>query len=161
MTGSVALPLHGEWLWPDRAVGPDAVVVRRQLVDAIDTKYSAAWSQRQWDLEAACSEAADSNWDGYGAEPVDPQAYRIARRFLEILPSTTLDPQFAIDPDGEVSISWRGRAEQVFSVSVGPNGRLSYAGIVGPVNVYGTEFFLEEVPPTIQAAIARVFPSGL
>lgn len=146
--------------WPDRAISSDAENLRGLMILVTNKKYSIAWEKKGWDLEAACSEAAETDWDGYGAHPVDYLTYHTAKRFLEVLPPTPLDPEIAIDPDGEVSITWRKAQEQLFSVSVGGTGRLSYAGIFGVINNYGTEYFNEQIPPSIKAGLARLFPTG-
>jgi hypothetical protein len=158
---NVALnPVEVRVNWQDRAVSSDAEKLRGLVILATNKKYSIAWEKKRWDLEAACSEAAEADWDGYGARRVDYVTYYVAKRFLEALPHTPLDPDIAIDPDGEVSMTWRKAADQLFSVSIGGTGRLSYAGIFGAVNAYGTEYFNEQVPPSIQAGLARLFPTG-
>lgn len=154
-------PIEWQIAWPDRAVSSAAKELQEWVNNAIDTEYSVAWGKRQWDLEAACSEASESNWDGYGAHRVDYLTYVTAKKFLEALPTTPIDPEIAVDPDGEVSITWRKAVGRVFSVSVGASGRLSYAGIWGSVNNHGTEYFFDQLPSSIKAGLARLFPAGL
>ncbi|MFZ0285248.1 MAG: hypothetical protein WAL32_08450 [Terriglobales bacterium] len=51
-----------------------------------------------------------------------------ALAFVMSLPRSIPIPEVAPDPDGEVSFDWIGKAGKMFSVSVGADGRISYAG---------------------------------
>lgn len=135
--------------------------LRERLAEALAPHSSATFGQRRWDLEAACSEASKPNWDGYGAEPVSLKTFRQAVRFLESIPLTIPNPEISVDPDGEVSFTWSRSPRQVFSVSIGEDGRLSYSGLHGDSTIYGTEWFHDALPDAVEAAMARVFPSGI
>ena len=102
-------------------------------------------------------EAASANWDGYGGQPLDPRAYGHAVRFLTALPPTTPVPTVGADPDGEVEIGWSFGQRSVFSVSIGPSGRLTYAGLFGMSKSYGTEWLGAEIPRAILENLARAF----
>ena len=107
-------------------------------------------------LFAVALETAKSNWDGHGARPINPAAFEQAQRFLAALPTTTPVPTVNVDPDGEVSVSWDLDRHWTFSASVGPTGRISYAGLFGSRRAYGTEWFFGEIPQPILDGIARV-----
>lgn len=77
---------------------------------------------------ADCSEP---NWDGYGAIPVSRRAIRHAREVLTRLGDVP-EPELSADPDGEASMDWYGRNGRVFSLSVSPEARVSWASMVGP-----------------------------
>lgn len=151
-----------------RAVGDEARSIEQQIRDAVQQRRrdslplqaSAAWSKRHWDLNTACLEASSPGWDGYGALPVDLETFEVASRFLDALPPTPEDPEIAIDPDGEVSITWRRSRHQLFSVSIARGGRISFAGIFGERDRSGTEFFSEEIPSAVLDGLARLFPAG-
>jgi hypothetical protein len=49
-----------------------------------------------------------------------------------MLPDGLPEPEVGVDPDGSVSFDWEG-----LSISLGPDGELRYAGIVGGVEDYG------------------------
>ncbi len=69
-------------------------------------------------------------------------------------------PGVSIDPDGEVSLEWYREPRRVFSVSVGANGELNYAGLFGGSRVHGVEIHTiegEEIPSAIRAGIQRVY----
>jgi len=55
---------------------------------------------------------------------------------------------------------WHRSPRMVFSVSIGQTGNLSYAGVFGQNTTHGTETFVDDVPKTIEAGLARLFPSG-
>lgn len=148
-------------IWADNAVSVEAKEIGNRLRQTIDADPSVAWGKRRWDLNAACWEASEANWDGYGAGPVELATYEVAKKFLDVLPSTPADPDIAIDPDGEVSITWRKAPRQVFSVSIGGDGRISFAGIFGARDIYGTEYFVDQTPPAVVAVLARLFPTGI
>jgi hypothetical protein len=101
-------------------------------------------------------EAAHAGWDGYGARPVSFDAYLQARRFLEALPTTAPPPEVSADPDGEVSFDWVFGPRKALTLSIGANGRCSYAWIRGKRTSRGTEWLDDEVPTNIVSALAQL-----
>jgi hypothetical protein len=144
----------------DRAIGHDAERLRDLFRTALARDKSIFFGWTQLELNAACWEAARDNWDGYGARAVDPDAYQKAVAFLQVLPVSLPGPEVAIDPDGEISFTWQRDLRRLFSVSVGPSNTLSYAGLLGQVSTYGTEYFADELPPSILVNLARLYPKG-
>ena len=65
-------------------------------------------------------------------------------------------PELAVDPDGEFSLEWRGAPRRVFSVSIGANNALSYAGIFSASRTRGVETLHEDLPRMILNHIRRV-----
>lgn len=108
------------------------------------------------ELEAVLAECAEDNWDGYGAMAVDRGSYRHALRFLEHLPSAIPSPEVGVDPDGELSFEWAKGPRWLFSVSVGRDGELSYAGLFGKRSPHGTEHLEDEVPKSILRGVRKV-----
>lgn len=102
-------------------------------------------------------EFADSNWDGYGAMPIDKGSYSKSISFSRALPKSLPLPELSIEPDGEVAFEWYNSNNRVFSVSIGSNGELAYAGLFGLNKMHGTEYFEEGLPKTILEGIQRVF----
>ena len=143
-------------------VGPDAQVLRTH-VETARSHLLESMSLRGLvegaieDLQAARQEASTDNWDGYGARRIDERSYFAAIQFLTALPTTTPKPCISIDPDGEVEVGWNISPRRVFTVSVGPNGRLAYAGLYGRNKTYGTEWLGAELPRPIIENLARVF----
>ncbi len=114
-----------------------------------------AWIRR---LDAACREAAVENWDGEGGRPVQPGALAHAMAFVRSLPDSARQPDVSIDPDGEMALSWHD-GEDVVSVSISGTGRLSYAGLFGESDSYGTEWMGAEAPREIALCLDRLLPA--
>ena len=146
---------------PSSGIGTDAAIVAERIDKVCQHLWESVTLRRVtelgWiELADAAHDAAVQNWDGYGARKIDPLAYREAERFLGALPTTTPVPDVSVDPDGEVSISWNVEPDWVFSVSIGPSGRLSYAGLFGTSKAYGTEWFANEIPEAVLDSITRL-----
>jgi hypothetical protein len=60
--------------------------------------------------------------------PVSDETARKAVAFAMLLPRALPIPEVAPDPDGEISFDWAGKSGKMFSVSIGADGRISYAG---------------------------------
>ena len=116
------------------------------------------------DLERAFSELAlaieigeRDNWNHYGAAKIDRRVCELAYQFLNALPSSIPVPEVGLDPDGEISFEWIVARDMQFSVSLSPEGLLSYAGVFGDhATTHGTEKLDETVPQTIIASIRRL-----
>src|SRR3989338_8133615 len=148
-------------LVPSEAVGPDARIVARRIEQVCEHLWEALTlrhvAESAWvELAEAAQEAAAPNWDGHGAKAIDAQAYLQAERFFSALPTTTPVPDVSVDPDGEVAIAWNVASDWVFSVSVGPQGRISYAGLFGNSKVYGTEWLFDEIPEAVLDNLTRL-----
>jgi len=111
-------------------------------------------------LEDAFREAQTKNWDREGSEPADPLSFGYAIQFLEQLPSWATNPDVALDPDGEFSLEWDSGRRWVFSVSLGRDGTLSYAGLFGAAKRHGVEPFADEIPEVILTFIRQVTASA-
>ena len=108
-------------------------------------------------LEEIKEECSVENWDGYGASPVKKDSYNEAVRFIEALPDSLPIPEVDVDPDGEIAFEWDMGRRKVFSVSVGSNNELAYAGLFGSNKSHGTEYFGNKLPKVILDNILRVF----
>lgn len=105
-------------------------------------------------LDATCQEAAAENWDGEGGLPVQPGARQRAISLVTALARGRPLPEVSVDPDGEISLGWRVE-NNVLSVSVSGGGRLSYAGLFGASDVYGT-WTMDQLPPEITHHLDRL-----
>lgn len=108
-------------------------------------------------LASVFLEASVENWDGYGAKAVTPLGLERARRFLTQLPPSVQTPEIAAEPDGDLAFEWYRDPEYVLSVSVSPDGVLSYAGLFGPNKAHGTEVMSNELPTAIAFQLERLF----
>jgi hypothetical protein len=109
----------------------------------------------------AAQNAAEENWNGEGGLPVSGATVEQAFRFIKLLPSTAPTPDVSADADGEVSFDWDRGARRVFSVSVGPDGTLTYAGLFGHSRTHGTEFLVEPLPQSIRLNLRRVLTESI
>lgn len=108
------------------------------------------------ELAELAVECARSDWDGYGAAPVSPASIERAKRLILALPADFNSPAVGAHPDGQVALTWHGRSTD-FSVSVGPAGHISYAGIFGPSVVsYGGADFTDDLPAAILDHLRRL-----
>jgi len=78
-----------------------------------------------------------------------------ANDLIQRLPSWAPNPEVSIDPDGEISLEWDSGRRCVFSVSVGPNGSLSFAGLFGEAIRHGVQTFSGEIPTVLLRGIER------
>jgi hypothetical protein len=164
MTVVAASLKRGGLLFPlpsSNAVSGDAGTLRRlvestraALAESLAVRNTAEEAIRE--LRIVIGQASKPNWDGYGARAIDERAYEHAIRFLQALPTTTPVPDVSVDPDGEIDLLWHVDSRKTFSVSVGPNGRLTYSGLFGDSQSYGTEWFFNELPQPILLNLARV-----
>ena len=128
---------------------------REDLSRAVTTK--SLLGQLSHVLWKTKEDSLEDNWDGYGALPVSFESYLNARQILDTMPTTTPLPDISADPDGEISFEWYNGARKRFSLSVGADGQLTYAGIFGSSKAKGIESFGDEIPKTILESIKRVF----
>lgn len=110
-------------------------------------------------LVEAIREATDDDWDGYGAEGFSPESVTYADqlvRLISTLPSHLSLPSIAVEPDGEVALTWQTAADRIFSVSVGNYGRLAYSGRVGAREVEGSVFLVGKLPAAVLREVYAV-----
>ena len=155
MSIAVATPITGfaSVPWIDRGFSEEARLLRDWTVEV--TKFSRSIvlekprRELQDALDAACVAAQEPNWDGMGSAPVEPSTYTYASQFLQIFPANALPPDISVDTDGELLFEWDRGPRQTFSVSVGRDGTLTFAGLLGYRKVHGTEHFREALPLVI------------
>ena len=126
--------------WADRALSDEALVLRRLISDATEFSGSIAVGEPrravQEDLYVACMAAQVDDWDQAGSKGVEPSSVVYADQFLRLLPSIFVPPNVTVDTDGEVLFEWDRGPRHVFSVSVGKDGTLSFAGLFGHNKVH-------------------------
>lgn len=102
-----------------------------------------------------------TDWDGYDAFAVSPQTYHNARRFLEALTGAWPQPSVAADPDGEIALEWCRGPRMRFSVSIGLDATISYAGMFGTSTVHGTVSVEDKAPRARNALRDSCFATAI
>jgi hypothetical protein len=108
------------------------------------------------ELEDVRAEASREGWDGYGALPLDPEAFDFARRFLNALPTAASRPAISANPDGEVALDWVFGMRRALTVSIGPAGRCTFAWMLGEKKFRGTDWIEDEIPASIAFALGQL-----
>jgi len=140
--------------WSDAAifVAERTEESRRQLQSSSAVGLGIVFNE----LCQVAEECEDPNWDGFGAEPVSMDAYRLAYQFLEGLPLGTPAPSIGAEPDGHITFEWHRGPERTLSVSVSPDAQLHFAARIRSARDYGTRPFFGEIPHRIFELIQRV-----
>jgi len=89
-------------------------------------------------------------------ESVNVDSLIKAFQFVRSLPDDISMPDVSVDPDGEVALEWYKNPRWVFSVSVGADGTLTYAGIWENTETHGSSKWDEILPQEIVNGIRRV-----
>lgn len=143
----------------DRGVSDDAEALKTAMANVRCNEQSITMDEYEIlsEIEEVLNKCSSDGWDGYGAKAVDYMSCQEALKFYRMLPTTYPIPEVSVDPDGEVVLEWHNGPQKVFSVSVGSNNELSYAGLFGTNKTYGTEYFGDGLPQTILLNIQKVF----
>ena len=128
--------------------------IRKHLLTSLAVSRAAECAMTG--LKTIRAEAAKPDWNGYGARALDPDAYANAQRFLEALPTTAPVPELSADQDGEVALDWDFGHRKALTISIGPNGRCSYAWLRGKRASHGTEWLDDEIPSNILRALDQL-----
>jgi len=87
------------------------------------------------------SECDHDGWDGEEGLCISPLVVDRAVSFVRALPDGVWLPETAPEPDGSISFDWIAARTRVFSLSVGPTNRLSFAWIDGTDRGHGVARF--------------------
>lgn len=125
-----------------------ANIVRRQFTGRAVSDDRTEWMCRLAEAYASALEAGQS---------MEPSTYRHASQFLALLPASTPDPEIVVEDDGEIAFDWDLGPRQVFSVSVGRDGTLSYAGLFGIQKAHGVTMLDDDaIPHEVVDGLAKV-----
>ncbi len=119
--------------------------------------FGGSLSQILDDLIYARQEYSRDNWDKYGAKSIDKQSFEYAKSFAFKLPSDIPIPETSVMPSGQVAFIWSMGIRRVFSIIVGIEGEIFYAGLYGLNKTYGTEYFRDGISNTIIDNINKVY----
>lgn len=144
----------------DPALSPEAASVRNVLDQLAPEAGPEMLGLERKNMLAHLREAflrgLAYNWDGEGALPVEYSAYAYARRLIQLLPLGLPVPEIYPEPDGDVAIEWDLGRRRVFSISVGRDGTLNYAGLFGRRKLHGVEFLGDRIPRSIWIALTEL-----
>jgi hypothetical protein len=108
------------------------------------------------DLEQIVTECRLPDWGGDGEEPVLPETVAYATGLLRALIPGIPQPTLGVESDGQVTFEWYVSPNRLLSVSVGDDGYLYYAALIGIARHYGREPLDGAVPENIRNLIYRV-----
>jgi len=107
-------------------------------------------------LSALGQECREANWDGYGAEPVDPHALKRAGELIAAQPDDLPLPECSIEPDGCISLDWMPARHRTLTLSVSAGERLPYAWVDGTDHGHAVARLVDgQLPPRILDEIRR------
>lgn len=110
------------------------------------------------DLYRIYRECSESDWDNYGANPINEQTFSEAMMLLDKLPSELPLPEVMPEPTGNIAFEWYKGKKYVYVISVGGKSTIEYAGLFGRHSkTYGAEYFSGELPELIVSNISRLF----
>ena len=144
---------------PSAAISPEAMYIGRQAQepwDSILQLNSIGIADLFDDLGQLANECAHPGWDGDGADPVLPSTIDQAVKLLRALPPGLSRPTLGVEPDGKSTFEWYTSPKQVLSVSVGSDGNLYFAALLGAARHFGREPFFGDMPDEILRLIRRV-----
>jgi hypothetical protein len=146
--------------WVDRGLSAEARALRKLTITVAEFRGSVALGEpkraAQEALDAAYIAAQGDDWDGMGSARVVPSTHAYANQFLQILPDGLPVPDISVDTDGEILFEWDRGPRQIFTVSVGRDGTLTFAGLHGHRKIHGTEHLREALPLGIADWIQNV-----
>jgi hypothetical protein len=125
---------------------------------------SVTWQTDNKAFDAVAAVFVESNltdWDGYGARPLSPEACTEAVKFLSHLPVTFPMPQIIAEPDGDLALEWYVKQGYLFVIGFSGDGVITYNGKFGlNAKVHGCEPLTDELPPIVGESIRRLLIFG-
>jgi hypothetical protein len=99
-------------------------------------------------------ECRELNWDGYGAQAVREETYHLAHHFFGGFIAQCTRALHWREPDGHITAEWYRSPQRTLSVSVGPDGDLHYAALLGSERICGTETLRARISQVLRDLIA-------
>lgn len=108
-------------------------------------------------LARLAHECGVAGWDGYDAAPISVATCDRVQAFIDALPCWMPTPEIVPETDGEIAVEWDLSPNRIFSVSIGEQGPLHFAGLFGPNKErHGVEPFEDSVPEDIFSYISQL-----
>ncbi len=114
-------------------------------------EYSKVLSERtrsgaMAQLMAACAEHGQARFHERDLGIIHPYAVQLAIYFISALPAGAKDPECGVDRDGEINLEWFGARGHLLTLSIGPNGRITYAYLHGTGHERGAMEMNDRIP---------------
>ncbi len=110
------------------------------------------------ELRDVVSERKEAWEEGSTYPPVSELSLNWACHFMILLPKNTTDSELSADPDGEISLEWRGGVDHILSVGIGADGTIYYAYVSGNDRMHAS-WNLEKGLPDSLKGMLRSFTS--
>ena len=144
------------------AVSPTALATELQVLEVRQHQREpeslfGAKRAAQQGLQRIALECSVADWDGYGAQPINPIAACNAYYFIEFLPSEVITPESVPEPDGAISLDWAFGLHRIISLSFSPGDRIAFAWRDGSDRGHGVVTFDRRTIPARILAMIRLF----
>lgn len=147
---SVALPSQSHSIRGANSLARDSKLIAGGAATPLHAQAAA-------ELGRLARECAEVGWDGFTGKAIPNVVLVRAARFLCALPPWMAAPDIVPEADGNVAIEWYFAPHRSFSVSIGEQGALHYAGLFGgEEEIHGLAPFLDEVPQSVVQLLARL-----
>lgn len=108
-------------------------------------------------LEALVADCAELEEAQAGALRIGSPTVQVAEAVVIAMPEWFPSPEFAVEPDGSISIDWIRSHQRMFSISVGITRTLAYAWLDGAERGHGVARFDDAVlPECVVSGIRRI-----
>ena len=107
-------------------------------------------------VDEIAEEAGQEDWDGEGARAVPPGTVGIAKDVAELLPFNLPCPDVNASAHGELDFDWTIARGLRFTISVGPEGDIAFAGIFHGAKLRGTEPWTGALPGFVRSCLDRL-----
>jgi len=112
------------------------------------------------ELLHAYSSAQAPGWHGGEGEPVRPETFEEAKRFLDSLPEFYRPTDVYPEPDGDLAFEWYRARNELMIVSFDGSRRAIYVVRLPGERGSGQVQFVDRVPDVISMHLQRFFEIG-
>jgi hypothetical protein len=99
----------------------------------------------------------EPNWDGYGADRIDPQVVEVAQEFVRLLVAVRGSERVEVTParDGGVGVAWED-ANTRFDLDVNPDGSMELLRVTKGTNRKHSERYTQREFATLAGVFGSV-----